>query len=227
MSKSALKVEAVTLRKAGFGINEIAEKLNVRKNTASLWCRPFSLTEGQIVLLKSRAKEKGRISHGQAMKRRVALNLQRLKDIERMAALEIGTLNTRELFLVGVMLYWAEGFKHKKENALGFSNSDPRLVKVYLLWLEKCLKVKRTDLRLRVTANVSLKDSIVKFESFWSKFLGVSRSQFGKPFFQNSVQKKKYPLDRPYYGVLRVYVKRSSLLFKKMRGWIIGLSRVS
>jgi hypothetical protein len=98
---------------------------------------------------------------------------------------------------------------------------------VYLLWLEKCLKVKRTDLRLRVTANVSLKDSIVKFESFWSKFLGVSRSQFGKPFFQNSVQKKKYPLDRPYYGVLRVYVKRSSLLFKKMRGWIIGLSRVS
>lgn len=227
MDRSSLKVEAITLRKEGFGINEIAEKLKVRKNTASLWCRPFPLTEGQEELLNTRSKEKGRKGHRLAMQSRIALNLQKVKEIEKIASLEIGTLNTRELFLVGVMLYWAEGFKHKRENALGFSNSDPRLVKVYLLWLKRCLKVKREDLRLRVTANISLKDSVEKFEDFWSKFLEVSRSQFGKPFFQNCVQKKEYPVDKVYYGVLRVYVKGSSLLFKRMRGWIIGLSKIS
>lgn len=227
MDKGALKIEAINLRKAGFGINEIAEKLKVRKNTASLWCRPFPLTGGQEALLKKRSKEKGRKGHRLAMQNRVTLNLQRLKEIEKTASLEIGTLSTRELFLVGVMLYWAEGFKHKRENALGFSNSDPQLVKVYLLWLKKCLKVQGGDLSLRVTANIALKDSVGKFEGFWSKFLGVPKFQFGKPFFQSSIQKKKYPVDKVYYGVLRVYVKKSSLLFKKMRGWMTGLSKVA
>jgi len=42
---------------------------------------------------------------------------------------EIKKLNKRELFLCGVMLYWAEGFKHKDESGLGLATSDPRMAK--------------------------------------------------------------------------------------------------
>lgn len=227
MNKSSLRVQALALRRSGFGINEITLKLGVRKNTVSLWCRPLPLTENQKFLLKERSKKKGLKRHKIAMRERVRVNLQKLREIENRASLEVGKLSKRELFLSGIMLYWAEGFKHKRESALGFANSDPRLVQFYLLWLTRCLKIKKKDLRLRVTVNVFLKDTTGRFEEFWSKFLGIPKTQFAKPFFQNSIQKKIYAADKEYYGVLRVYVKKSSFLFKKMRGWIIGLSRVA
>ena len=212
------------LRRSGLGVGEIAAKLGVGRNTASIWCRPFPLTEKQVVLLKKRSRQRGLEHHRLAMLERVESNAKKLKEIETGAAREGGILSDRELFLTGIMLYWAEGFKHKRECALGFSNTDPRLVRFYLHWLTTSLGAKKIDLSLRVTANISLKNSAGKFEEFWSRFLGVPCTQFVKPFFQNTKQKKTYSANREYHGVLRVYVKKSSPLFKKMRGWITGLS---
>ncbi len=56
---------------------------------------------------------------------------------------EIGKLNRRELFLVGVALYWAEGFKHKDESSLGLATLDQKMAVFYVNWLEKCLCVQK------------------------------------------------------------------------------------
>ena len=47
----------------------------------------------------------------------------------------IGTnFSKKEYMLIGASLYWAEGFK--KDNRLGFANSDPYMIKLFLFWLE-------------------------------------------------------------------------------------------
>jgi hypothetical protein len=138
--------------------------------------------------------------------------------------LEVGLLSRRELFLTGIVLYWAEGFKHKKESGLGLATMDPDMARLYLLWLEKCLGVQRCNLSLRVTANEAYKSKITRMENFWAKTLKVNRTQFSKPFYQQVKQKRKYPNSDNYNGVIRIRVRKSLNLLRKMRGWIQGVS---
>lgn len=219
-----LKEKALNFRKSGYGINEISRKLKIRKNTVSRWCRGTSLTPKQLDKFKQRIRKSSHQKHQQAMKLRIEQNQIKTREVEVIAAKEIGKLSRREKFLVGVALYWAEGFKHKMEKALGLANSDPVLIKFYVDWLTQNLKIRKEDLILRITTNISLENKISKYQKFWSRLLNISESQFGKPFFQHTKQKRIYPKDKNYYGVLRVYVRKSSTLFKKMRGWIRGLS---
>jgi len=137
---------------------------------------------------------------------------------------EIKKLNKRELFLCGVMLYWAEGFKHKDESGLGLATSDPRMAKFYLKWLEKCLGIGKDQLILKVTANESHQYRIDRIESFWSKELKVSKSNFRKPFYQKTKWKKNYKNKNEYYGVIRIRVRRSLDMLRKMRGWLEGIA---
>lgn len=137
---------------------------------------------------------------------------------------EIKKLSKKELFLCGVVLYWAEGFKHKDESGLGLATSDLRMAKFYLKWLEKCLEIGKEQLILKVTANESHQYRIDEIESFWSKELGVSKTNFRKPFYQKTKWKRDYRGRDKYYGVIRIRVRRSLDVLRKMRGWLEGVA---
>lgn len=158
---------------------------------------------------------------------------QRTKDVVRLTdklfqdgKRDVGKLTKRDLFMAGVALYWAEGFKHKDESGLGLGTSDPNMAKFYVSWLERCLGVSKIDLLFRVTANESHKDRIGKIERFWIKNLGVGKEQFAKPFYQKTTWKKIYPNRDEYFGVLRIRVRRSLNLLRKMRGWLAGMAEL-
>lgn len=136
---------------------------------------------------------------------------------------EIGEIDNRELFLCGIVLYWAEGFKHKDESGLGLATSDIGMARFYLEWLEKCLGVKKEDLILKVTANESHRYRIGEIENYWMRELGVSDSCFRKPFYQKTKWKRDYKDRGIYYGVIRIRVRRSLNLLRKMRGWMEGI----
>ena len=136
---------------------------------------------------------------------------------------DITSITKRELFIAGIALYWAEGFKHKEERGLGLGTSDPNMAKFYICWLERCLNVSKKDLLLRVTANESHQDRISEIEKFWMKELKVNRDQFAKPFYQKTKWKKIYLNRNNYYGVLRIRVRKSLNLLRKMRGWLAGM----
>jgi hypothetical protein len=120
-----------------------------------------------------------------------------------------------------VNLYWAEGFK--KDNQVGFSNSDSLMIKLFVLWLRNCCGVESERLRFRIGVNEQHKARVVVIEEYWSNFLGVSKNQFQKPFFQKSQWKKVYENSDQYYGVLRVRVTKSTDLLRLIMGWINGL----
>lgn len=146
-------------------------------------------------------------------------------DLFEAGVTEIGKLNKRELFLAGVALYWAEGFKHESEAGLGLATLDPSMAMFYVGWLERCLNVSRRDLLLRVTANIAYEEGVGEMERWWSSTLGVDLAQFHKPFFQRSKQKKKYDNSDNYHGVIRIRVRRGLDMLRKMRGWMSGLAQ--
>lgn len=136
---------------------------------------------------------------------------------------EVGSLSKRDLFLSGIALYWAEGFKHPKESRLGFATSDPAMAKFYVLWIQRCLKTPKASLALRVTVNISHQHRIHHIERYWSDALSIPKTQFTRPFFQRTKWKKRFDNERTYAGVIRIHVSKSLDVLRKMRGWIEGI----
>lgn len=220
MAKSILRLRARELRSKGLGIKTIAHKLHVSSSTVSLWCRDISLTPEQI-------KELERRSHDPYYgKRLIYVKTQQKKRIEKTQRLleegikEVSDMTRSELFYAGISLYWAEGFK--KDNQIGFSNSDIAMIQFFILWLKKCCGIQKDRLKLRVGINEQYREKVEYIEMYWSSGLEIPLSQFQKPFFQKVSWKKIYDHPEDYHGVLRVRVSKSTDLLRKINGWIEG-----
>lgn len=220
MAKSAQKILARNLRKKGFGINEIARKVDISKRTVGRWCADIKLSPIQEAKLWKRAKASKIENFKNYCKRRRERTLAKIKRIRNRGIKEIGQLSQKELFLSGVALYWAEGFK--KDQRLGFASSDPYMIKFFLRWLKNC-GIKKEDIRLRVGINISHKDRTKEIKKYWSEITKISVRHFNKSFYQKTVWKKKYENKNDYHGVLRIRVNKSTDFLRKIKGWIEGL----
>lgn len=221
MAKSKQKFEAVQLRQTGESIKVIAKILNVSAGSVSRWCRGVQLSSSQLKELERRYRDPnyGRRLENSTKQRKI--KEEKIDRLLKEGMEEIGNLSKRELFLVGIALYWAEGFK--KDTQVGFANSNLGMIKLYLKWLQKCCDVKLEDLIFRVTLNISHKDRIDTVQEYWSKSIGVPLINFRRPFYQNFLWKKSYENPNEYYGVLRIKVRRSIDFLRKIHGWIEGL----
>lgn len=221
MSKPELKLKARRLRRRGLGIKTIAHKLIVSSSTISYWCRDIQLTPLQIQELARRAHDP---FYG---KRKVYLDRIKQERLEKITILkqdgikDVGNLGKRDLFIAGIALYWAEGFK--KDRRLGFANSDPTMIKFFLHWLTNYCKVPKKDIRVRVGLNISHKERVNEVEKYWSKKTGISLRQFQTPYFQKFLWKKEFPKPEEYFGVLRIRANKQLPLFRRINGWIEGL----
>jgi hypothetical protein len=54
-------------------------------------------------------------------------------------------LNSRDIYCIGLGLYWGEGYKTGNQE-FGFTNSDPKMVCFYIYWLESTFGVKKSEL---------------------------------------------------------------------------------
>lgn len=217
-----VKEKVRTLRLKGLSFGQIQLETGLSKSTISLWTKDIVLSPEQRTALINRAQkalQEGRLKAQTAVK---AKKVKQEKFFLEKGVNEVGELTSREIFLSGIALYWAEGFKNKHEHRLGFCNSDPAMVRFYVNWLEKSLGLSKKDLVARLTLNKSYEYKAEEIEGYWSKAIGIPLSQFTKPFYQNSVWKKQYN-NNNYYGVLRIHVKNSLSFLLKMRGWIEGL----
>ncbi len=221
MAKSEEKIKARSLRKGGESLKVIAKILNVSPRSVSNWCRDIELTKEQTLNLEKRTTDP---NYGNRQKYLNLIKANKNSKIEKLrdeGAKEINKLSKRELFLVGVSLYWAEGFK--KDSQVGFANSDPKMINLFLRWLYECFDYKVSDLIPRLTLNISHKERTREIEEYWSRVTGIPIENFQKPFYQNVKWKKVYENPNEYFGVLRIKVRRSIDLLRKIHGFIEGL----
>lgn len=225
IAKTVEKEKAITLRKEGKTYSEILKVVPVAKSTISLWFKEVGLSKEQKQVLtvnRLAAAKRG----GEAKRE------QRIKKTAKILALakaEIGSISCRELFLIGIALYWAEGSKQRENNVshkLCFGNSDPRMIECFLRWLE-VIKVPREDIDFELYIHKS--GNIPHALAFWSKIVGISPDTLArKVYFKkgNPKTKRKNVGDR-YVGLLRFSVKGSTDLNRQVAGWIQGIIKSS
>ncbi|MFH8789473.1 hypothetical protein [Streptomyces roseoverticillatus] len=216
-AKTELQSRARELRRAGRTYDEIVAELGVSKSSVSLWVRDLPRPE-------RRARE-----HCRAMTEARWAPIREARELERrqtkhIAAQEIGNLSNRELFLVGIALYWAEGTKskpHRPSDKVTFVNSDPDMISLYLAWL-RLLGVDQSRLRFHVMIHESA--DISGAERFWADHVGPDVGSFGK-----TTLKKHNPMTvrkntgESYRGCLTIRVLAGADLYRRIEGWWYGI----
>ncbi|OGI27083.1 MAG: hypothetical protein A2359_02260 [Candidatus Moranbacteria bacterium RIFOXYB1_FULL_43_19] len=225
MAKSKEQFLARNLRKKGLSIKEIAEKLNVSKSSASLWCSDIQLTEEQTQKLHTkmiRGSYKGRMVGAKLQKEK---KRKRIEECLRKARKDIYALRKRELFIAGLALYWGEG--SKSSSGVRFHNSDPAAIQFAMNWFRKSLKVERERFLMYVNINEIHKARLREVVKYWSKITKVSASQFRKPILIKAKNKKFYENFSHHYGTLSIRIAKSSDLLYQILGWIEALNEAA
>ena len=115
------------------------------------------------------------------------------------------------------MLYWGEGDKANKSRCL-LSNSDPNMLRLFSLFLEKICGVEKAKIKAWILAYPDI-DKIKALE-FWSKSTSIWPTNFYKTVvIQGKSKRRTLP-----FGVCYVTVS-SSYLKRKIVKWMALLSR--
>ncbi|WP_406304642.1 hypothetical protein OHA61_23085 [Streptomyces sp. NBC_00885] len=217
-AKDDLREKARELRLQGMTYDQIQAELGCSKSSISLWVRDLPKPQPRYTPEEHRA-----LMNAGLKKLRDAQDEER-KAAKLAAHQEIGSLSDRELFLIGVGLYWAEGAKDKpyrRCEVLQFINSDPNVIKLFLRWLE-LLAVARERMHFRVSIHESA--DVPEAERFWANLAGVDTSAFQRATLKkhNPRTTRKNTTDA-YRGCLVIYVTKSADLYRRMEGAWYGI----
>jgi transposase-like protein len=176
--KLIAKQKAVSLRRQGYSIKEIAHQVSVSQSTASLWARDV------VLEAKARARLQSRVRLGVLVsaQRQLATTKSERDHFLRLAwpiIESVGRSTPEQAKLCTALIYWCEGAK-SADNVLKFANSDPALVRFFLAMLKRGFDVKSDKFR----AMIHLHDyhDERKQIAFWSKLTGIPPKQFYKSY---------------------------------------------
>lgn len=224
------KNRALKFRLAGKSYNEISALLGIPKSTLSGWFTNLVLST------KAQERLKGRVHVGSLKglvnrnKNQTHLARQRMFTLRGLGKNEIRRIDKERLQVIGVALYWAEGYKRAiirngkpvTHHAVALTNSDPKLILIFLRFLREVCNV----------ANESIKADIRIYEhmneawllKFWRKTTNLPEQNFGKVYYGVSKSSLgKRPFNRLPYGTLSIRVNNTNL-FHRIMGMIEGLS---
>jgi hypothetical protein len=224
MTNLISKEKAIILRKKGFSIGEISKKLNRPKTTISYWCRDILLTKKQEERIIKKSISAG-IKSGLEISKKSKVKRDILNKKYKILGLnDLGKISKRDLFILGLGLYWGEGYK-KGNYEFGFTNSDPEIIKIFIKWIKEFYKSKESDLILRVSINNIYTEKEKEIINFWLKITNTKLSQFTKTSFIKSKFKKDYSKNKKYYGTLRIKIRKGSNIKRRVMGSIITIPK--
>jgi transposase len=221
-AKDDLRARARSLREEGMDYEEIAAALGVAKSSVSLWVRDLP-TPQHLSYAERRERAAEGVRRYWATER--AAHEARRAAARTATAAEIGALTDRELVIAGAIAYWCEGSKnkpHRRTDRVIFTNSDPALIRFFLRFLE-VTGTPRTDTRFRVCIHESA--DIDAAQRFWLEVTGASIDQFQRPTLKHhnpTTVRKNTGAD--YHGCLRIDVRRSSSLYRRIEGWSAAIT---
>src|SRR3989344_6214166 len=168
--KPTLKSKAIQLRKQGYSYGFILEKVPVSKSTLTAWLSGIKYMPNKEVVNRI---GKARAASGAA---KTAQKNNIIKVARAQALLELGKLNKRDLFMLGLGIYIGEGTK--SHNITRVINADPRVIQVAIQWFHKVCGVPRENFRIRL--HIYPDNDINESLKYWSKMSRIPLGQFQK-----------------------------------------------
>ncbi|MEP7166351.1 MAG: hypothetical protein ABI758_00045 [Candidatus Woesebacteria bacterium] len=224
--KKTLQTNAIELRRQGLTYSEILKQIPVAKSTLSLWLRSVQMAKQQ----EQRYTEKKRLAGIRGGLARKTERIQRQELIMNLARAEISEISDRELWLMGIVLYWAEGTKEKiyrTGHTVVFTNSDSKMISVFLQWVEICLKIPREDVYFNLHIHDTHRSRVNEHIAFWNKVIGMRYNSLEKVYFKkHNPSPKRKNLNQSYHGQLNVKIRNSVDLNRKIAGWVEGICHI-
>ena len=217
------KKSAIKLRRQGKTYSEILRVIPVAKSTLGLWLKDakLSIPENQKF---SEAKRLASLRGGQTKNKQ---RVEKQRTILLTAKSQILSISEHELFLIGIILYWAEGSKEKEYHpgsTFAFSNMDPKMIQVLLAWLFKVCKISKNMLIFNIFLHETHKYRVEEVRRYWSKITGFPVDRFKSVYWKrNKLKTNRKNVEEKYYGVLKIKVRKSSSLVRKIAGWSEGI----
>lgn len=222
-AKDQLREVAQRLRREGWSVPDIAIELNVARSTAFRWTRHTPL-DGDTERARLRREHSKRMTDARWAKHRSDRDRRRA-DVEAEAAERLGSLDRRDLMLLGAAIYWCEGTKAKPwhpDHALTFTNSDPRLLDLYLGFLE-AVGIDRTRPTYRVAIHESA--DVQAAQRWWAERLGLPEERFQRPTVKrHQVRTNRRNIGAEYRGCLVIRVPRSREVYWYVEGLVHALA---
>ncbi|MBX9424762.1 MULTISPECIES: hypothetical protein [Streptomyces] len=218
-AKDDLRARARELRLQGMTYDQIQVELGCSKSSISLWVRDLPKPERKRT--RDEASEIARRGWEATLRRREEERRTR----KGLARDEIGSLTERELFLIGVGLYWAEGAKSKpyeRREKVVFVNSDPDMITLYLAWLD-LLGIEPDRMRYHVMIHESA--DVAGAEQYWADLVQVDVATLGKTSLKrHNPETARKNVGEGYRGCLAVNVLQGSHLYQRIEGWWAGIN---
>jgi predicted transcriptional regulator len=216
-AKDPVRDKARELRKQGLNYNQIAAELGVSKSSVSLWVRDLPRPAG-LSYEECRQRSADGVRRYWAAERPIR-EAQR-EAMRQAAAAEIGQLTEREIVIAGAIAYWCEGAKNKpyrRSDRVVFTNSDAALVGLFLRFL-RIAGIERDRLIYQVQIHESA--DVDAAQRFWLGVTGADAAQFRRPTLKrHRPTTTRKNVSDGYHGCLRVEVRRSTGLYRKIEGW--------
>ncbi len=217
--KAEEKQQAIKLRRQGLSYNEILTRVPVAKSTLSVWLRDTGLSKRQ----QQRFSLSRKIAQEKAQEACRRIRTEKEAKIIGAAKQEIGCISRRELWIIGTILYWAEGSKQKAHNVsqkVSFNNSDPQMILLFNRWVQEICGRKKSELTYSIYIHRTA--DLNKVKAFWEALLETKIEKIYFKDHQPRTNRKNIGDD--YRGLLRIDVQKSTDLNRRIKGWIIGIN---
>jgi transposase len=217
-AKDDVRARAMALRSQGWSVPDIAAELAVSRSTAWLWVRDSPLDrDGE------RAKagaERRKAAHAAWAQRRKAYTVRQRRSLMNEAAACVQGITQEELIRIA-LVYWCEGAKHKPWRsvaAVQFSNTDPRLIRVFLCFLAALgVSLDRCTFRLTIHETADVQAA----SRWWSEQIGIAVERFRRPTIKrHNPRTNRLNRGEHYHGCLSVYVQRGAELYWRIEGLV-------
>ncbi|MDB5245061.1 MAG: hypothetical protein JWN90_166 [Parcubacteria group bacterium] len=212
--KLLTRIEAEKLRAKGHSLNDISRLLDISLSTASRWCQNVKLSSAQREHLDQKRKEAGVRALMPYIEKNRKQKVTDIKNQTLQGSRDIGRTTIRDRYMLGLGLYWGEGYKQGSQE-WGFTNSDPLIIKTVMKWMGEFYAVEISRMHARLTINEIYQGQADALMKSWSKEISIPLSQFAKPTFIKGYGKLgKNP--KTYRGTLRLKIRNSTSLRRRI-----------
>lgn len=220
----AKKKRAIQLRKQGQTYGEIVKQIKVAKSTLSLWLREVEVPAKFISRIRQKKLDAVRLGWAARRKERI----DKTHRITVSAQKEVRQLMRDPLWLVGVALYWAEGHKEKlwrTGTLVTFTNMDENTVSIFTAWSRKFLDVGDNGFVFSLYIHDSRKMHTNKMRAWWAQKLAIRPDSIAVYYKKSAIKHVRHNDADDYHGVIRVRIRKSIDMNRRIAGWTSELVR--
>jgi hypothetical protein len=217
MKPLSFKEKAINYRKRGYSYGMILERLELSKSTLSDWLKeiPYKPNKEVIKRVGLARMKSAQFKHNQ--------KVANIRAVKKLAKRELGKLTKRDLWFLGIGLYWGEGDKSSNEG-ISVVNSDPETIKTMIKWFREICGLATKN--FAPTIHAYPENNIAEEINYWSKLTGIPKEQFNKTQIDRRTNKSKMKKRKLPHGTLRLAIRSNGkkefgvFLHRRIMGWI-------